>query len=136
MTHSEYNPSSEEHAHLLQIWILPKASGLTPGYEQKRFVDFQKPNTFHLIASENPAGAPGAVKVHQDVQLYSVRLESGQQARYELDPQRHAWIQVVRGEIQLGDHHLHAGDGAAVSEESLLSFQGKDDAEFLLFDLA
>jgi len=29
--HSEFNPSPEEPAHLLQIWLLPRARGLQPG---------------------------------------------------------------------------------------------------------
>src|SRR5271170_5130925 len=32
--HSEFNRSPSQSLHLLQIWILPEARGLTPGYEQ------------------------------------------------------------------------------------------------------
>src|SRR5216684_8843464 len=39
VTHSEYNASSKEPVHLLQIWILPKRHGLPTGYEQKYFSD-------------------------------------------------------------------------------------------------
>src|SRR5687767_13484792 len=35
--HSEYNASKSDTVHLLQIWILPKVSGLSPEYEQKTF---------------------------------------------------------------------------------------------------
>ena len=35
--HSEQNASATERVHLLQIWILPNAEELTPGYEQKAF---------------------------------------------------------------------------------------------------
>jgi quercetin 2,3-dioxygenase len=33
ISHSEYNPSQTEPVHFLQIWIIPKETGLTPGYE-------------------------------------------------------------------------------------------------------
>ncbi|HTL90244.1 MAG TPA: pirin family protein, partial [Leptolyngbya sp.] len=35
VTHSEYNASKSDAVHLLQIWILPERSQLTPEYEQK-----------------------------------------------------------------------------------------------------
>jgi hypothetical protein len=35
VTHSEFNASSREPVHLLQIWILPERRSLPPSYEQK-----------------------------------------------------------------------------------------------------
>ena len=32
--HSEFNASQEDVVHFLQIWIIPEADGLEPGYEQ------------------------------------------------------------------------------------------------------
>jgi redox-sensitive bicupin YhaK (pirin superfamily) len=49
---------------------------------------------------------------------------------------RHAWVQVVRGELKLNGHALWAGDGAALSEEPLLRFEPAKESEVLVFDLA
>jgi redox-sensitive bicupin YhaK (pirin superfamily) len=49
--HSEFNPSSTEAAHLLQIWIIPEKSGTAPSYEEKNFVTADKRGKFCLIAS-------------------------------------------------------------------------------------
>jgi redox-sensitive bicupin YhaK (pirin superfamily) len=61
-----------------------------------------------------------------------------QKVEHILAPQRHAWIQVVSGDVVLNGQELHEGDGAAVSEETSLSFAGSGSVggEFLLFDLA
>ncbi|HEU0251949.1 MAG TPA: pirin family protein, partial [Pyrinomonadaceae bacterium] len=40
--HSEQNASNQDRVHLLQIWILPNAENLTPGYEQKAFSEEER----------------------------------------------------------------------------------------------
>ena len=39
VTHSEYNHSSVDPVHFLQIWILPDREGLEPGYDQRAFAE-------------------------------------------------------------------------------------------------
>jgi len=54
-------------------------------------------------------------------------------------PGRHAWVQLVSGELDVNGTRLAKGDGAAISGESqlaLASVGGNGAAEFLLFDLA
>jgi len=134
ITHSEYNPSPSEPVHLLQIWILPAQKGLQPSYEQKMYSAESKRGYFRLIASRD--GRDGSVTVHQDMDLYATVLNAGERAVWVLRPNRHAWVQVARGEIALNGAVLKAGDGAAISEESRLAVEAKDTAEVLLFDLA
>ena len=134
VTHSEYNHSKEELVHFLQIWIIPEKKGLKPGYEQKNFPREEKLNQLRLVASRD--GREGSVTIHQDVNLYATVLEASQQVEYQIQPNRHAWIQVVRGKLQLNDRLLNAGDGVAISEEQLLTLSAKDEsAEALVFDL-
>ena len=54
--HSEFNPSSAQSLHLLQIWILPEARGLKPGYEQATIGDRTR-GGLTLVASQ-PAAKP------------------------------------------------------------------------------
>ena len=131
--HSEMNRSGEE-LHFLQIWILPERQGLTPGYEQKAFTREERQGRFRLVVS--PEGADGALKVHQDLRLYSTLLGKGEQTGYTLAPGRHAWLQVARGTGTLNGVELKAGDGVAVSEESRLVLSATEPLEALLFDLA
>lgn len=131
--HSEYS-SPTDKTHLLQIWILPEEENLTPGYEQTYFAPEDKKGKLKLVASR--AGTDGSVTIHQDVNLYSSILEKDQEVSHKLAENRHAWIQVVKGEIFLKGDVLSAGDGAAISEETLLKIKSlADETEFLLFDL-
>jgi redox-sensitive bicupin YhaK (pirin superfamily) len=131
--HSEFNHSKEDLVHFLQIWIHPEKKGLTPGYEEKSFPSGEKKGRLRLIAS--PDARDGSLKIHQDVKVFASILEADDKVEHALEPGRRAWIQIARGNLKLNDVVLKKGDGAAVTDESLLVFQGIEDAEFLLFDL-
>jgi redox-sensitive bicupin YhaK (pirin superfamily) len=132
--HSEMNPSVEESVHFLQIWILPEAKGLQPSYEERHFPTEEKRGVLRLICSRD--GGRDALSVHQDVAFYGAILEPGKTLDHSLDPGRHAWVQVLRGELTLNDRILYQGDGAAVSEETGLSLRATERNEVIVFDLA
>lgn len=131
--HSEYS-SPTDKTHLLQIWILPEKQNLTPDYEQKFFTPETKQGKLKLIASRG--GDDGSVHINQDVALYSSILAKDETVSYELKENRHAWMQIVKGSLELNGEILNQGDGAAVSNENLLEIKSlEDETEFLLFDL-
>ncbi|MCF7817779.1 MAG: pirin family protein [Kiritimatiellales bacterium] len=133
VTHSEFNPTNKE-THLLQIWIMPERAGLEPGYEQRDFSNLRKPNELTLLASQT--GKDESLMVHQDVALYGGELEEGRKLHYTLESDRHIWIQMIEGSIDINGTELNTGDGAAIDEESLLAISALRHSEFLLFDLA
>ncbi len=134
--HSEFNDSRDSEVHLLQVWILPEAEGIAPGYEQKFFADDEKQGKLRVIASRE--AREGSVKIHQDATVYASLLAKGEQVVHRFSEGRHGWLHVARGEVKLGDLVLKSGDGAAISGESALTITGDGDktAETLLFDLA
>jgi quercetin 2,3-dioxygenase len=133
ITHSEYS-SPTDKTHLLQIWILPEEENLKPSYEQTFFAPEDKKGKLKLVASH--AGTDGSVTIHQDVNLYSSILAKDESVEHNLAENRHAWIQIVKGSLELNGENLTQGDGAAVSNESLLQIKSlADETEFLLFDL-
>ena len=132
--HSEFNPSPTEPVHFLQIWVLPARDGIAPRYEQKRFLDARKRGRLLLVGSSD--GRDGSVVIHQDVELMASVLTSGQHVSRPLRPGRNAWLQVVRGIVDLNGPELGTGDGAAIEVEPTLAVTGKaEQSEFLLFDL-
>ena len=133
VTHSEFNHSPDDPLRLLQIWVLPEAQNITPGYEEKNFPDEEKRGCLKLMVS--PEGTDGSLRIHQDVKVYASILDTDDEVRQEIAPGRHAWIQVACGKLKVNGTELSEGDGAAVSEEKELKFEGVEQAEFLLFDL-
>jgi hypothetical protein len=134
VVHSEFNASAREPVHFLQIWILPERAGLEPGYEQRAFPDEEKQGRLRLVASRD--GAEGSLTVHQDARILATLLAPGEAVRHPLPPGRHAWVQVVSGEVEVEGERLSAGDGAAISSSAEVVIRGVRDAEALLLDLA
>jgi quercetin 2,3-dioxygenase len=134
VTHSEFNASKTEGVHLYQIWMFPEKKGLKPVYGQKNFSEAEKRGKLRLVAS--PDGRDGSVKIRQDNEMYAAVLGAGESVRHELQPERHAYVQVARGSVKLNGTRLETGDGAAISAEKAVELTGVKDAEVLLFDLA
>jgi redox-sensitive bicupin YhaK (pirin superfamily) len=130
ITHSEYNPSTDEMLEFLQIWVLPERRGITPGYQQKRF-DTDKALT--LVAS--PDARDGSLRINQDVCLYHGRLARGQGSTLDLAAGRTAYVHLVSGGLLVHDEALEAGDGVSVRDITTLSLQAQSAAEALVFDL-
>jgi redox-sensitive bicupin YhaK (pirin superfamily) len=132
--HSEFNPSDTEWVHLYQIWLLPQRKGLEPSYEQMAFGEEDRRGRFRLVAS--PDGVDGSLTIHQDARLYLASLSPGKGVAHEIDRGRAAWLQVLRGSVNVLGHELAAGDGVAVTDEHAVSVQAAVPSEVLLFDLA
>lgn len=132
--HSEFNGSTDEPVHLLQIWIIPNADNLQPSYEQKAFTIEERGNQLRLIASHD--GRDGSVSVNQDVSLFASILDSGKSVEYPIDQKRYGWLQVARGSVDVNGEQANQGDGVVVVAESSLTIRAGEAAEVLLFDLA
>jgi hypothetical protein len=132
--HSEFNPSRTAACHLLQIWILPNARNLTPGYEQTFFGDTDRKGKLRLIASAD--GRQGSVTINQDARVYASLLDGGESITHQLTEHRHAWLQLARGTVSINGENLQAGDGAAITDESEITIAAEEKSELLLFDLA
>ena len=81
--HSEQNASDTEAVHFLQIWVQPARQRLQPGYEQRAFPAKDRTGRLTLLASQD--GRDGSVTIHQDVNLYSAALETGNRVTLPLE---------------------------------------------------
>jgi redox-sensitive bicupin YhaK (pirin superfamily) len=134
LRHSEFNHSKTEPVHFLQIWILPDQQGLPPRYDQKTFVQSGKRGQLRLVGSKD--GRDGSIVIHQDAKMYDALLRRSDTATHELVAGRKAWIQVLRGAIDVNGKPASAGDGVATENEMKLIITSRTDgSEILLFDL-
>ncbi len=132
--HSEFNHAADRTTHFLQIWLLPEARGLKPGYEQQHFAPESKRGRLTLVAA--PDGRDGAIRLNADAALYAGLFNGAERATLALNPQRLAYVHVARGAVTVNGQALQAGDAAKLDGETLLELGEGRDAEVLVFDLA
>ena len=132
--HSEYNHAKDKITHFLQIWILPDKTGIPPEYEQKHFDASSKRGKLRLVASSD--GRDGSLKMHADASISAGNFDGAESAQVALDPQRKAWVQVVRGEVVVNGQALGTGDAVGLEGETTLKIADGKEAEVLVFDLA
>jgi len=133
IVHSEVNASDTEVSHLLQIWIEPRAEDLPPSYQQIGFSNADKRGRLHLLAGPDSRDPARTAVINQDARMYVAALDAGDRISHTLADRRHAWIQVVRGTLDLNGQPLQQGDGVAISDEPTLVVAGS--GELLLFEL-
>lgn len=133
VTHSEFNPSPDAPAHLLQIWIEPDQTGVEPSYEEKHFDRESRQGRLRLIASKD--GADGSVRIHQDARLYATLLDGDERVQHPLVAGRRAYVHVARGEVVVNGQPLAAGDALKSEGEQAVVLEKAKAAEVLLFDL-
>jgi len=133
IAHSEYNHSSKEEVHFLQIWIIPGVRSIQPQYQQTHFSAADKRGRLRLILS--PDGRDGSLLVHQDAAVYAGLFDGAERATLQLSPGRDAYVHVARGSLVVNGLSLNAGDGIKLRNEEVLSLDSGQDAEVLVFDL-
>lgn len=131
--HSEFNASSTQTAHLLQIWISPAQAGLEPSYEDKHIPLSSKLNQWCVIASHESHAE--VMKVHQDVTLSATVLSPLQAIAMCVVSGRSAYLHVARGGLRLGKHALASGDAVMITQAGEWTLEANLESEVLWFDL-
>ena len=73
--HSEFNPSSTEPVHFLQIWLTPTHPGGEPCYTDIDTKPLRKQNSLALLAS--PTGSDSSFQIRQNAQIHYGHLTAG-----------------------------------------------------------
>jgi redox-sensitive bicupin YhaK (pirin superfamily) len=131
--HSEYNDENERETHFFQIWITPDQRGVKPGYGQKSFE--KELETKKLVQVISKDGKEGSIQIHQDANMYISRLKKGDDLDFKPAEGKRLWVQLVKGQVQINDQVLKAGDALAATEMTSAHFKAQEDSEMILFEL-
>ena len=83
----------------------------------------------------SPDGREGSATIHQDADIYRIRLKSGQTVTHELKAGSGAWLQVAEGRLTRNGVALATGDGVSSEEPGMLTLAATEPTEAILFDL-
>jgi redox-sensitive bicupin YhaK (pirin superfamily) len=129
--HSEYNHSTENPVHLVQMWVVPRAQNLEPQYGQVDYTQEDRLNRLLPIAS-GEKGVESKIAIWQDATAYVSRLEDGK-LEFDLRQDRFGYLFVASGSIVLNGEQLAAGDAARLYGPLPLEISG--NGELVLWDV-
>lgn len=132
--HSEYNHAAGQTTHFLQIWLLPSATGLAPGYEQQALDPADQRGRLCRVAA--PGGGAGMITLNADATLYMGRFDGEESCTLALPPGRLGWVHLARGTLRVNGQVLQAGDALGLADEPAVQLDQGEGAEVLVFDLA
>ncbi len=134
LSHGEWNNDKTTPVKLLQIWIYPRESSLTPRYTQMRFDETGRRNIFQILACGEKK--EGMLYVHQDAVFARASIETGKSAAYTLANREHGvFAFVVRGSVRVGEDTLMSGDSLEVTEEEKLLFTANEHADVVVIEV-
>ena len=134
IVHSEYN-LEKDVTRIFQIWIIPSVRGGTPSWGAKPFPKGDRAGRFVTLASgyENDTDA---LRIHAEGRLVAATIKAGQSAEYELGADRRAYLVPATGKVEVNGVVLEARDGAAISDEAVVTVTALEDSEVILVDIA
>jgi redox-sensitive bicupin YhaK (pirin superfamily) len=112
--HSEQNASASEPVHLLQMWVVPDVSGITPEYEEVDVTERLRDDALLPLASGREADA--AVRIHQrDATLWVGRLRA--RVTVSVPDALYVHVFIARGDADLeGVGRLDTGDAVRLTD--------------------
>lgn len=141
IVHAEFNDTGETTA-LYQIWLRPRTPGGAPSWGTQRFPRDQRSATMVVLASgyaddfaAHHESGPAALPINADARLLGATLRRGDTVRHALPAGREAYLVSTSGRATVNGIEFAARDGAAVSQETLLTITALDDTEIVLAEL-
>lgn len=131
--HSEKNASSDRSVEFLQIWILPEAPDLAPGYDQQSFPAEDRMNKLQTVV--DPEGKEG-VQINQKAWFYLGNYNRDAELNYKLrNAENGVYVFVLEGGVSINGEDLKRRDGLGAIGTSELDISISKDSELLLIEV-
>lgn len=111
---AERNPSTEHPVELVRLWLQPAALNTAPRRLQGRFDGAGRDGRWQVLAAGD---AVDALPLRLDARVSVARLRPGEGLPVDAQPGRRVWLQVLHGNVAIGDRALAAGDALAWERE-------------------
>jgi quercetin 2,3-dioxygenase len=136
--HSERNDRSgtDEPVELVQMWVLPDETGVTPGYEQRQLQASDLDGNLAVVASGMPKHRhDSAIRIrNRNAAFHVVRLQPAEMVTVPDAPYVHLYL--ARGRIHLeGTETLDAGDAARLTAVGQRSIRAQLPSEVLVWEM-
>jgi len=130
--HSEYNlePGTTR---LFQIWIVPDSRGGEPAWGTRPFPREDRAGRFVTLAS-GFAEDEGALPIRTGARVLGATIRAGDSIRYDMTPDRHAYLVPALGRVKVGDVEVNARDGLAITGIASFDVTALEDSEVVLVD--
>lgn len=128
--HSEFNPSSSEELHLLQIWLQPNVFNGEPSYQQKPF-----PQEQGFVDIATPTASGGSFLIKQNAVIKQLILEPNTQQSLFIELGKKVFVQSINDGLSIGEMELSSGDGLKITQETELVFSNNssEKAKAIIF---
>ena len=124
ISHTEGNTKDIPNRYL-QLWIRPNEFDTEPRHDWHQFSREDKLNKFCNITEK--------LTIKQNARLLAGIFT--QDCIYNIDFNRHYYLYVVKGTVNINGLDLIEGDGLSFEQEHSISITESDESEIILFDL-
>lgn len=133
--HSEFNPNKDRPLKLLQIWIFPNKTNVSPRYDQITLNINERHNKLQQILSPSPEDE--GVWIHQDAWFHLGKFDKGFTTEYKIKKIGNGvYAFVIRGAVKIEGEFLNERDGMGIWETENLNIQAvQEGTEILLMEV-
>ncbi len=131
--HSEQNGSETEAVRFIQVWVIPRETGLEPDVESRETTAEERTN--RLLRVIGPDREGGSLLVHQDAAMYVSRLEAGQGVGHEFAPDFGGYLLGLAGSLTINGNALANGDAAVIWDEERIAIETDETAELVMMEV-
>lgn len=132
---SRGNANADKSVKFLQIWVIPKVTGMAPRYQQISLKAEDRKNKLQQILSPNSNDQ--GVWIHQDAWFHLGSLEKETELKYRLiDPKNNGvYAFLIKGSLELAGTQLSHRDGLGITEANEFDLKALEDSEILLMEV-